>query len=98
MSGQPSKADLIAQRQADLPLPEDPPVASDWNSADARSVDVKAGERQEKISISDASSTSLREPATQRSGVRDMDGADISDVGRQGKGGLSGPPKDATST
>jgi hypothetical protein len=41
-----SKADRIAEVQSNLPLPEDPPVASDWNSADARTVNVKAGERQ----------------------------------------------------
>jgi hypothetical protein len=29
MSGQQSKADRIAEEQANLPLPEDPPVASD---------------------------------------------------------------------
>ena len=33
-----SKAEKIAKVQANLPLPEDPPVASDWNSADARPV------------------------------------------------------------
>lgn len=49
MPEQQSKADLIAERQANLPLPEDPPVASDWNSADARTVNVKAGEKQEEI-------------------------------------------------
>jgi hypothetical protein len=97
MSGQQSKAGLIAERQANLPLPEDPPVASDWNSADARTVNVMAGERQEEISMGEASSTGLREPATQGSGVREEDGADMSGVGRQGKEGLSGPPKDATS-
>ena len=97
MSGQQqSKADLIAERQANLPLPEDPPVASDWNSADARTVNVKAGERQEEISISEASAAGLREPATKGSGVREEGGADLSGVGRQGKEGLSGPPKDAT--
>jgi hypothetical protein len=89
MSGQQSKADLIAERQANLPLPEDPPVASDWNSADARTVNVKAGERQEEISVGEASAAGLREPATKG-------GADLSGVGRQGKEGLSGPPKDAT--
>ncbi|PMD23886.1 hypothetical protein NA56DRAFT_54178 [Hyaloscypha hepaticicola] len=97
MSGEQSKADLIAERQANLPLPEDPPVASDWNSADARTVNVSSGERQSEISTGAASSTGLREPATQGSGVREEDGADLSGVGRQGKEGLDGLPKDATS-
>ena len=96
MSGQQSKADLIAERQANLPLPEDPPVASDWNSADARTVNVKAGKRQEEISVGEASAAGLREPATKGSGVREEGGADLTGVGRQGKEGLSGPPKDAT--
>jgi hypothetical protein len=95
MSGQQSKADLIAERQANLPLPEDPPVASDWNSADTRTVNVSTGERQEEISMGEASSTGLREPATKGSGVREDNGADMSGIGRQGKEGLSGPPKDA---
>jgi hypothetical protein len=97
MSGQQNKADLVAERQANLPLPEDPPVASDSNSADARTVNVSTSERQAEISMGDASSTGLREPATQGSGVREEDGADMSGIGRQGKEGLSGPPKDATS-
>jgi len=94
MSGQ-SKADIIAERQANLPLPEDPPTASDWNSSDARTVNVASGERQSEISTGDASSTGLREPATGGSGVREKGGADLSGVGRQGKEGLSDLPKDA---
>jgi hypothetical protein len=93
---QQSKADLIAERQANLPLPEDPPVASDWNSADPRTVNVAAGERQSEISTGDASSTGLREPATKGSGAREEGGADLSNVGRQGKDNLDGLPKDAT--
>lgn len=96
MSGQKSKADITAERQANLPLPEEPPIASDWNSADARTVNVSTGERQEEISIGDASSTGLREPATTGSGVREEEGADMSSVGREGKDGLSGPPKDGS--
>lgn len=90
-----SKADIIAERQANLPLPDDPPVASDWNSADPRTVNVKGGERQSEISTGDASSAGLREPATAGSGVREEGGADLSGIGRQGKDGLSGLPKDA---
>ena len=90
-----SKADLIAERRANLPLPEDPPVQSSWNSADARTVNVKASEKQPELSNSEASATALHEPASKESGVRDADGVDLSDVGRQGKEGLNGPPKDA---
>jgi len=96
MSDQQNKANIIEERRVNLPLPEEPPVASDWNSADARTVNVAAGERQSEISTGDASSTGLREPATGGSGVREEGGANLSGVGRQGKDGLDGLPKDAT--
>lgn len=86
MSGQQSKADLVAERQANLPLPEDPPIPPDWNSADARNVSVGSGGLEAGISIGDASTTGLREPVTGGSGVRQEGGADMSGVGRQGKG------------
>lgn len=96
MSGQKSKADIIDERKANLPLPDEPPVASDWNSADARTVNVKAGERQEELPNSDVSDTGLSGgPATKGSGAREESGADLSGVGRQGKEGLDGLPKDA---
>ncbi|KAJ9156465.1 hypothetical protein NKR23_g872 [Pleurostoma richardsiae] len=85
-----SKEDKINQAQSNLPLPEQPPVASDWQSADARNVNVGAGGVSSDISTGNASSTGLREPATVGSG------ADMSSIGRQGKDGLEGPPKDAS--
>jgi len=96
MSDQQNKANIIEERRVNLPLPEEPPVASDWNSADARTVNVAAGERQSEISTGDASSTGLREPATGGSGVREEGGVNLSGVGRQGKDDLDGLPKDAT--
>lgn len=90
-----SKADLISERQSNLPLPEQPPVASDWNSADATKVNVGSGGQGSDISTGDAASTGLREPATGGSAVREAGGADLSGVGRQGKEGLDGLPKDA---
>ncbi len=96
MSNQKSKADIIEERKANLPLPDEPPVASDWNSANARTVNVKAGERQEELSNSDVSDTGLSGgPATKGSGAREEGGADLSGIGRQGKEGLDGLPKDA---
>ena len=95
MPEQQSKADLIAERQANLPLPEDPPTASDWNSSDARTVNVGSGGRSSDISTGDAATTGLREPATGGSGVREAGGADLSGIGRQGKDNLEGIPKDA---
>jgi hypothetical protein len=85
-----SKADKIAKAQANLPLPEQPPVASDWQSADARNVNVGSGGVSSDISTGAGSTAGLREPATKTSETTDMSG-----VGRQGKDGLEGPPKDA---
>jgi hypothetical protein len=107
-----SKAERIAEVQSNLPLPEDPPVASDWNSLDERNVNVKAGERQVfKTPVSHAINEltyfvqaelpsgrdDLTEPQTKGSGVREEDGKDLSGAGRQGKEGLDGLPKDAKS-
>ena len=83
-----SKADKIEEVKSNLPLPEQPPVASDWNSADARNVNVGAGGTQSDISTGAGSTSGLREPASK------VD-ADMSNVGRQGKDNLDGPPKDA---
>lgn len=87
-----SKADLIAERQANLPLPDEPPVESDWNSQ-SDSINVKGGERQDELPAGDA--TDLNKPATAASGVREEGGADLSGVGREGKDNLDGLPKDA---
>jgi hypothetical protein len=38
-----SKADLIAERVAGLPKPEDPPVKSDFNTGDPSAVNVGSG-------------------------------------------------------
>ena len=87
-----SKADKAEQVKANLPLPEDPPQESDWQSADARNVNISSGRVESDLSTGDASSTGLREPATVGSGS-----ADMSSIGRQGKEGLQNPPKDAAS-
>lgn len=86
-----SKADKIERVKANLPLPEEPPVAPDWQSADARNVNVGSGRVESDISTGDASSTGLREPATVGSDV------DMSKIGRQGKDNLQHPPADASS-
>ncbi|KAG9249001.1 hypothetical protein BJ878DRAFT_485726 [Calycina marina] len=92
MSGQQSKADLIDERRSNLPLPEDPPTTSDWNSADSR----KTGTGSGSISTTEGETLGINNP-TKGSGVREAGGEDLSGVGRQGREGLSGLPKDATS-
>lgn len=99
MSGEEnkSKADIIAERQANLPLPDQPPVASDWNSADASTVNVGSGGQAAGFS---AGNDGLREPATGDSSVR-TDGEArgtntlTQNVGREGKDNLGGIPSDA---
>ena len=87
-----------------LPLPEDPPTASDWNSADVRTVNVGSGGVQSDISYG-SNGDSLRAPATSESSVR-ADGEQIGvntsapDQGmeREGVDNLDDTPKDAKST
>jgi hypothetical protein len=85
-----SKEEKIAEVQSKLPLPDQPPVASDWQSADARNVNVGTGKIEGAIGTDTAAQGGLREPATKGSDL------DLSDVGRQGKEGLDSVPKDAT--
>jgi len=96
------RSEIIAERQANLPLPEQPPVASDWNSADGSKVNVGSGGVQSDVSYGNGSESGLRGPATGDSNVR-TDGsqagvntAPSGGVGRQGHDGLDGLPKDAT--
>ncbi|KAI9644001.1 gamma-tubulin [Ciborinia camelliae] len=80
-----SKADLISERQSNLPLPEDPPVASDWNSADATKVNVGSGrDVTSQTSTGNAQQSGLEGAATGGSGVREAGGVDMSNIGREG--------------
>nr|POE49265.1 hypothetical protein CFP56_32415 [Quercus suber] len=76
-----SKAALIEERKANLPLPDDPPTSSDFNSSDARTVNVGSG------SLSGNTESGLRDPSTGDSSAR-VDGNSFgvntagTDVGR----------------
>lgn len=88
-----SKADKIEEVRSKLPLPEQPPQPSDWQSADARNVNLSSG----RVSAGDVSTgpgvtAGLREPTT-----KDSNDIDMSGIGRQGKEGLEEPLKDARS-
>lgn len=87
MASERSKNDIIDERQAKLPLPDDPPKASDWNSADARNVKDGPGAVESGVSTGNGSTSGLREPATKGSGVREEGGVDLSGVGGEGKEG-----------
>ncbi|KAJ4006911.1 hypothetical protein NW766_010319 [Fusarium irregulare] len=73
-----SKDQKIAETQANLPLPDQPPIASDWQSADARNVNVGSGKVEGPIGTDAAAQSGLREPATKGEEV------DLSNVGREG--------------
>lgn len=67
MSEQESKQDQIDRVKANLPLPDDPPVAADLQSADARTVNVGSGGVNAKLGTG---GSALREPATAESSAR----------------------------
>jgi len=87
-----SKQEKIERAKANLPLPEDPPTAPDWQSADARITGTGSGSISSDVSVGEGSTAGLREPATKGSGSVDMSG-----IGRQGVEGLKTPPRDAAS-
>ncbi|PGH11539.1 hypothetical protein AJ79_04796 [Helicocarpus griseus UAMH5409] len=101
IDSQTDKAKVIEERKANLPLPEQPPAASDLKSADIRTTGGGSGARS-GIGPGE-SETGLQEPATADSGVRTSgeqfkkNTAPLSQVGREGKEGLEGLPKDARS-
>jgi hypothetical protein len=95
-----AKEETVRDRQSNLPLPEQPPAASDWNSADSRTVNVGSGGVSADISAGDGSSAGLREPATADSAVRTSGEERKTNTagaggGRQAKDGLGGLPNDA---
>ena len=55
-----NKDDVIAERQANLPLPEEPPVEPDWNSSDARPIDNEGLKQQSTQNM--PSSTGSKDP------------------------------------
>ncbi|KAA8631602.1 hypothetical protein SMACR_07838 [Sordaria macrospora] len=73
-----SKADKIEEVRKNLPLPEQPPVASDWQSADERNVNVSSGRFSGDVSNGPGVTSGLREPTS-------SDGANI-DMSNIGKG------------
>lgn len=78
-----SKQSKIDRTKANLPLPEQPPVASDWQSMDATTVNIGAEKK--------GSEPGPKEPPVNPRGEPE----DLSQVGRQGKEMLETPPKDA---
>ncbi|KAL9612963.1 MAG: hypothetical protein Q9167_002492 [Letrouitia subvulpina] len=95
------KDEIINERQQNLPLPDQPPVQSDWNSADASKVNVGSGGVQSDVSYGGGSESGLRGPATSDSSLRtDGDSFGVNSsapgkVGREGHDELEGLPADA---
>ncbi|KAF2462183.1 hypothetical protein BDY21DRAFT_8633 [Lineolata rhizophorae] len=90
-----SKEDIINERQANLPLPEQPRTSSDWNSANEKTVNVGSGGVN-----SSATESAFREPSSGNSAVR-ADAEELkthtagADVARTAKDDLGGLPNDA---
>jgi hypothetical protein len=74
----------VNEAQSNLPLPEQPPVASDFNSSDARTVNVGSGGQEASFA---SGGGALREPTVGAAGA----------AGREAKDGLGGIPNDAVS-
>ena len=86
-----SKQSQIDRNQANLPLPEQPPVASDWQSMDESTVNVGSGRVESHTGTGPHSTTGMRGPQANQDTAEN----DMSKIGREGKDNLSGPPKDA---
>ncbi|KAF4125660.1 Conserved hypothetical, protein [Geosmithia morbida] len=84
-----SKQEKIDQVKANLPLPEQPPKPSDWQSANANTVNVGSGrsEAERNIGTDTGAASGLRGPASK-------DTVDLEKVGRQAVEGEL--PKDAS--
>ncbi|CAK4030585.1 Hypothetical predicted protein [Lecanosticta acicola] len=92
-----NKPEIINERQANLPLPDQPPGQSDFSSADSRTVNVGSGGNASNFSYGN---DALREPATGDSAVRadpSVTGGNVlgQGVGREAVDGLGGLPNDA---
>ncbi|EUC48812.1 hypothetical protein COCMIDRAFT_2268 [Bipolaris oryzae ATCC 44560] len=74
----------INKAQSNLSLPDQPPVASDFNSSDARTVNVGSGGQEDSFT---SGGGAIREPAVSASGPS----------AREAKDGLEGIPNDAVS-
>lgn len=80
MSQPQSKDQKIADAQANLPLPEQPPKASDWQSADARTTGVGSGRFSGGVGTDSGAEAGLRGPA-----VKESEEVDMSKIGREGR-------------
>jgi hypothetical protein len=73
----------VNEAQSNLPLPDQPPVASDFNSSDASTVNVGSGSVESKISSGEGA---LREPTVM---------GNVGAAAREAKDSLGGIPNDA---
>ncbi|KAI7178875.1 hypothetical protein KC343_g16539 [Hortaea werneckii] len=78
-----NKGEVIEERKGNLPLPEQPPTKSDFNSADASTVNVGSGGVSDTFS---KGNDALREPATGDSAVRTDGNAFMVNTKAQGVG------------
>ena len=95
----PSRQEITDERQANLPLPEQPPRPSDWNSSDERTVNAGSSGCGDDISASGRGSKTLRglqlESDVGGSGKEWKTNMAASGAGREAKDNLQGLPNDA---
>ena len=95
----PSRQEITDERQANLPLPEQPPRPPDWNSSDERTVNVGSSGRGDDISASGRGSETLEglqlESDVRVSGEEWKTNTAASGAGRKAKDNLQGLPNDA---
>lgn len=87
------KKSQIENVKSNLPLPDQPPVASDWNSADQRTVNVGSGGVEGPVS--GELNSALRDPATASSSVREVGEETHRQTQPTGDVGRGNLPKDA---
>jgi len=97
----PTKEEIIEERKSNLPLPEQPPRESDWNSADSRTVNVGSGRMEDSTTYGAQSIATdpLRAPTADNDVRVDTEEGkqpkDETNIGRQAKDNLPGIPNDA---
>lgn len=79
-----SKAEIIEERVAKLPKPEDPPAEPDFNSLN-EDINTHPGEEipTPNRGTSQSATVGLDGTATKGSGVREADGAKMDKIGRK---------------
>ncbi|KAI9670017.1 MAG: hypothetical protein M1831_007053 [Alyxoria varia] len=98
---QQSKSELVDERKSNLPLPEQPPTASDFSSGNQKTVNVGSGgdnarndQPSDSAGLGSGPATGVSEARVAGDAYKQNVGG-MENVGRQRVEGLDGPPSDA---